>query len=63
MTVFTPIGKGHGRLLTMYQSVPFRGDLLETAYAAGYVLDPAECDQVAAVGITEAGRQAFTERA
>ncbi len=62
MTVCTPIRKGHGRVSTMYQSAPFRGGRLETAYAARYDLDPAECDQVVAVRITEAGRQAFTER-
>jgi len=62
MTVCTPIRNGHGRLSRMYQSAPFRGGLLEAAYAARYDLNPAECDQVVAVRITEAGRQAFAER-
>jgi hypothetical protein len=62
MTICTPIRNGHGRVSTMYQSAPFRGGLLETPYAARYDLDPAECDQVVAVRITEAGRQACTER-
>ena len=62
MTVCTPIRNGHGRVSTMYQPAPFRGGLLETAYAARYDLDPAECDQVVAVRITAAGRQPFTER-
>ena len=54
--------RGHGRISTMYQSAPFGGGLLETAYATCYELDPAECDQVVAFHITEAGRPAFTER-
>jgi hypothetical protein len=61
MTVWTPIRKGHGRRSTMYQSAPFGGGLLEAASAARYDFDPAECDQVVAVRITQAGRQAFTE--